>query len=177
MSATIRIVAESPLAPECILEAARDFSERRAEVFPAVSMKHMEVHDHSETSADVTEGTRAGPIINWERCDYDWSTPGSVRAPVEDSNIYKPSGSSWEITAAPTDTGSKVEMIWTREFKRTPRGLFFGALYRTVGKRIFHRYARDVLANIAAMQEGGPTRPARTTPRSAAGTPRAAPGR
>ena len=74
------------------------------------------------TSADVTEGTRAGPIVNWERCQYDWSTPGRVIATVTDSNVYATPASKWEITATPNEAGgSHVEMIWTREFKRGPR--------------------------------------------------------
>ena len=149
---TIRIAAESALPPERILEAARDFSPRRERVFDAVSMERMEVHSLGETSADVTEGTRAGPLgVNWERCDYDWSQPGSVRAPVTDSNVYDPEGSSWEITAASSNGGSHVEMTWTRQFKRNPRGILFGTMYRTVGKPIFGRYARDILANIAGL--------------------------
>jgi hypothetical protein len=115
----------------------------------------MQVHGLNQGSADVTEATRVGPIVNWERCDYDWSTPGSVKAPVKDSNVYAAEGSSWEITAAPSNGGSRVEMTWTREFRRTPRGLLFGTLYRTIGRPIFGRYARDVLAKIAATEEGG----------------------
>jgi hypothetical protein len=53
-----------------VLEAARDFSERRAEVFPAVSIDHMTIHALADTSADVTEGTAAGIGVNWERCRY-----------------------------------------------------------------------------------------------------------
>jgi hypothetical protein len=39
-------------------------------------------------------------------------------------------------------------MKWVREFRHTPRGLLFGAMYRTIGKPIFGRYARDILARI-----------------------------
>ena len=77
---TICIVAESPLPPESILAAARDFSPRREAIFDAVSMERMEVHALGEETADVTEGTRAGVLgVNWERCDYDWSQPGCER--------------------------------------------------------------------------------------------------
>ena len=119
---TVRVSHHSPLSPDRVLAAAADFSERRAEVFPAVSVERMEVHELGDTSADVTEGTRAGPIVNWERCNYDWSQPGSVKADVTDSNIYDPDGSSWELTAIPQDGGSHVEMIWEREFKSTADG-------------------------------------------------------
>jgi hypothetical protein len=146
---TIRVVADSSLPPDRVLAAARDFSARREEVFDAVSMERMEVHALDDESADVTEGTSVGPLgVNWERCDYDWSQPGKVRAPVSDSNVYKPEGSSWEITAAAANGGSRVEMTWVREFRRTPRGLLFGTMYRTIGKPIFGRYAREIVARM-----------------------------
>ena len=149
---TIRVVLHSSLAPERVLQAAYDFSERRAEVWPAVSVPRLTVHDRGDTWADVTEGTRAGPVVNWERCRYDWSQPGFVTATVTDSNVYAFPASSWEITATPGDNGSHVEMIWVREFKPGPRGRLFGTLFRIVGARLFSGYARDVLTNLERIE-------------------------
>jgi hypothetical protein len=147
--ATIRVVSETTVPAERVLRAAYDFSERRAELFPAVELEHFEVHEIDGTSADVTEGTRTGPFgTNWERCRYDSSQPGSVTAPVTDSNVYEPEGSRWEIRATPHGGGSQVEMVWERQFKGNARGVIFGTLFRTVGKPIFHRYARDVIENL-----------------------------
>ena len=147
--ATIRVVADTTVPPERVLKAAYDFSERRAQLFPAVELEHFEVHEIDGTSADVTEGTRTGPFgTNWERCRYDSSQPGSVSAPVTDSNVYEPEGSSWKIRATPNADGSQVEMVWERRFKGNARGIIFGTLFRTVGKPIFHRYARDVIENL-----------------------------
>jgi len=56
---TIHLVAESPLSPARVLAAGHDFSDRRPEIFPAVSTKYLEIHDSEQTSPDVTEGTRA----------------------------------------------------------------------------------------------------------------------
>ena len=98
---TITVIADSPLAPERVLAAGYDFTERRPEIFPAVSTEHLELHKLGQSSADVTEGTPAGIGTNWERCRYEWSTPGSVKATVTDSNVYQP-GSSWELRAVPT---------------------------------------------------------------------------
>jgi hypothetical protein len=146
---TVRVVAATSVQPERVLAAAHDFSERREQVWPAVSAKRLEVHELGDMSADVTEGTRAGPVVNWERCRYDWSQPGVVTAPVIDSNVYDPAGSSWEIRAtAREDGGSEVEMVWIREFKSGPRGAFFGFLFGRIGERIFGKYARDVLKNL-----------------------------
>src|SRR5690242_581376 len=119
---TIRIQIDSKLAPETVLFAARDFSGRRVDVFPAVRSEHFVVHDSGATTADVTEGTPAGIGVNWERCDYDWSQPDRVIATVTDSNVYAYPGSAWELVATAVPEGSRVEMTWTRRFRRTPRG-------------------------------------------------------
>jgi len=145
---TLDFVLESSLSPADVLRAARDFSGARAEVFPAVSVKRMTVHELGETWADVTEGTRAGPIVNWERCRYDWSEAGSVKATVIDSNVYAFPGSSWELTATDAEGGSRVEMIWLREFAKRPRGRIFGFAFSRFGRRIFDKYAREVLSNM-----------------------------
>lgn len=152
---TIRVVADTSVAPDRVLEAARDFSERRAEVFPAVSVNKMTVHELGETSADVTEGTRAGFGDNWERCRYDWSQPGAVTATVTDSNVYAFPGSRWDLKAVATNGGSQVEMAWVREFQRSPRGRIFGTVFGLVGKPIFSKYARDVLKNLENLEKGG----------------------
>ena len=146
--ATIRISATCSVPPEHVLHAAYDFTARRVQVWPAVRAQHFVVHDHGETTADVTEGTPTGIGINWERCRYDWSEPGRVIATVIDSNVYGIPGSSWQISAAAAEPGSQVTMTWIRTFRRNPRGLIFATLFRTVGKPIFGRYARQVLANL-----------------------------
>jgi hypothetical protein len=152
----IKVEADSILPPKGVLQAAFDFSNRRESVFPAVSVKRTTVHDLGQTSADVTEGTRAGPIVNWERCRYDWSVPGRVIATVTDSNVYATPESKWEITATPTDDGgSHVEMTWTREFKHGPRGRFFGTLFRLVGDRIFRGYALTTIKNMEQLERAG----------------------
>lgn len=153
---TIHVVSETSLPPKRALEAAHDFSARREDVFPAVSVEHMTVHELADTSADVTEGTPVGPLgINWERCRYDWSQPDSVTAQVTDSNVYEPEGSSWEIKATEKDGGSRVEMTWVRQFKGNAKGRFFGTLFRVVGKPIFRKYARDTLQNLEQLHAAG----------------------
>jgi hypothetical protein len=145
---TIRVTCETDIAPDRVLYAARDFTERRAEIFPAVSLPKLEIHAEGETSADVTEGTRAGVGDNWERCDYDWSRPGSVTATVTDSNVYAVPGSSWEMKVSPNKGGSRVEMIWIREFKRNARGRVFRVAFRLLGNRIFDKYANEIVENL-----------------------------
>jgi hypothetical protein len=139
------------LAPERVLSAGHDFSARRPEIFPAVTMAHLEIHELGSESADVTEGTPVGIGLNWERCHYDWSTPGLVTARVVDSNVYTPGTSCWLLRVAPDATGSRVEMTWEREFRAGARGRIFGSLFRLLGTRLFSRYARQVLDNLEAM--------------------------
>jgi len=149
---TIHVTTQSRLSPERVLAAGYDFSARRTEIFPAVSTPHFEVHELSQSTADVTEGTPVGIGINWERRRYDWSEPGSVKAVVTDSNVYQPANSSWELRATAAEGGSKVEMIWIREFTHNARGRIFGTLFRLIGKLIFPRQAKRTLRNLDSLE-------------------------
>jgi hypothetical protein len=100
----------------------------------------------------VTEGTRSGPIVNWERCDYDWSQPGLVVADVTDSNIYKPDGSRWEITATASGDGSEVVMTWIREFKRSPKGRLFSFVFNRFGQRLFDKYGNELVESLEKLE-------------------------
>jgi len=150
---TIAVSATTTVPVERVLAVASDFTPRRGHVFPAVSAKHTTVHAIAGTSADVTEGTRVGPLVIWERCDYDWSEPGRVTATVTDSNVYATPGSSWTITAEPAHGATRVEMTWRRGFRRRPLGRFMGFMYRTVGQRSFTKYARDTLHNLETIDD------------------------
>ena len=143
---TVDIALETELLPQAVLDAAHDFAmPRRQKIFDAVQPKYFIVHSLGQDRADVTEGTRAGPIVNWERCDYDWSQPGKVVAVVKDTNIYAIPGSTWELTAERVDGKTRVHLIWTRAFNRRPKGLLFGFAYHRFGRKIFSDYARQIL--------------------------------
>src|SRR5437588_9941643 len=120
MTVTVEVVVESSLHPDRVPAAAHDFSSRRPEVWPNVAPDLYTVHEIGESSADVTEGGRLGPLVAWERCDYDWSDPGRVTATVTDSNVYTTGESLWEVKATPTTKGCLVAMTWVRGFKRNP---------------------------------------------------------
>jgi hypothetical protein len=153
---TIHVTTHSRLSPEQVLAAGYDFSARRTEIFPAVSTPYFEVHELRQSTADVTEGTPAGVGINWERCHYDWSQPGSVKATVTDSNVYRPTNSSWELRATAAESGSKVEMIWIREFTHNTRGRIFGTLFKLIGGPIFTREAKRTLRNLERIEGVAP---------------------
>ena len=109
----VHVIDKTFVRPERVLEAARDFSERRAELWPDVHVPHLQVHETGENFAEVTEGNPWPIGYVWERLRYDWSNVGSVRGTVIDSNIFKP-GSTWEIHAAPAEGGSRVDIIAVR---------------------------------------------------------------
>jgi hypothetical protein len=43
-------------------------------------------------------------------------------------------------------------MVWQRTFRRNPRGLLFGTLFRIAARPIFGHYARQVIANLEALE-------------------------
>ena len=145
---SLATVHELELAADTVLAAACDFSGRRELIFPAVSVRRMTVHALESTTADVTEGSRLGPFVFWERCTYDWSRPGVVTATVTDSNIYAVPESNWTLAATSTQRGCRVEMTWQRRFRRRGLGRFMGFMYRRTGQRSFGKYAGDILANL-----------------------------
>ena len=143
---TIKVGAETQSRPQRVLQAARDFSDRRADVWPNVRARHLEVHERGENFADVTEGTWVVGLF-WERNRYEWSEPGSVKATVIDSNIFQP-GSTWELRANARDGGSEVELVLHRGFRRGPKGRIASAVHHTVGKWVWGRFLRSALAAV-----------------------------
>lgn len=138
---TVHVTDRTFLSPERVLDAARDFSERRADLWPDVHVEHLTVNEEGQTWADVTEGNPWPIGLVWERLRYDWSQPGSVRGTVIDSNLFKP-GSTWEIRARTTDGGSLIEVIGVRHLRGRGRLLapFFplGLATRTVADHLRH---------------------------------------
>ena len=143
---TIKVSAETSLLPQRVLEAARDFSDRRADVWPNVRARHLEVNQRGETFAEVTEGTWVVGLF-WERNRYEWSEPGSVKATVIDSNIFQ-TGSTWELRATGRDGGSDVAMVLHRGFRSGPKGRIASVVHHTVGKWLWGRFLRGALAVI-----------------------------
>ena len=138
---TVHVTDETPLPPERVLEAARDFSERRADLWPDVHVEHLAVHDAGETWAEVTEGNPWPIGLVWERLRYDWSRPGSVKGTVIDSNLFRP-GSTWEFRARPANVGSAVEVIGVRHLHGRGRLLaplfWLGLAKRDVADHLRH---------------------------------------
>src|SRR6516165_8340286 len=68
----VTVSAHTSATPEQVLEAATDFSRRRAQLWPNVRAKRLKVHDSGPQWADVTEATWIVGVF-WERYRYDWS--------------------------------------------------------------------------------------------------------
>jgi hypothetical protein len=153
MMRALTFTLDCAMPPASVLDATCDFTNRRGDVFTAVEAEHFNVHSIGEKCADVTEGTGTGIGHSWERCRYDWSSPGSVTATVIDSNVYA-DGSSWTITAVAKPHGSRVEMTWVRQFQPNMRGRVFSALFRVAGRSLLGKYARQIVDNLEARRLG-----------------------
>jgi len=144
---SVRVVAETSASPEEVLAAARDFSARRAEMWPDVHVEHLEVHEAGDTFADVTEGNPSPIGHMWERLRYDWSQPGSVRGVVVDSNLFRP-GSTWEIHASPSNGGSRVEVRAVRHLKGVKGRLLYPLFPLGLARRIVADHVRHFLGYV-----------------------------
>ena len=148
----IRIVTDSTLPPARVLRAAHDFSPATRRVFPAVRADTSTSTSSARLTADVD---RRHP----RRHRHQLGTMPLRLVPTRPghcdgtgSNVYAHPGSSWQLTATPSKRGSRVEMVWQRTFRRNPRGLFFGTLFRIACRPIFGHYARQVIANLEALE-------------------------
>src|SRR5438876_7398763 len=110
-SLRFEVSAETSASPEQVIEiAGKDFSARRAEIWPNVRTTHFVVHDQGTDHAEVTEGGTGPARFIWERCRYEWSRPDAVTSTVIDSNAVLP-GTTFELRAVPREGGgSTVEM-------------------------------------------------------------------
>jgi hypothetical protein len=142
------VVEESTAPPERVLEAARDFSPRRADMWPDVHVERLEVHEAGDRWAEVTEGNPWPIGYVWERLRYDWSEPGLVKGTVVDSNLFKP-GSSWQIRATPAEGGgSRVELTGVRHLKGWRGMLLFPVFPLGLARRTVSDHLRHFLAKV-----------------------------
>jgi hypothetical protein len=150
---TVHVVDQTSVAAQRVLEAARDFSEQRAEMWPDVHVEHLQVHEMGETFAEVTEGNPWPIGYAWERLRYDWSEPGVVKETVTDSNIFEP-GSTWKIRATPTDSGSRVDVIGVRHLRGLKGRLLAPAFPLGLAKRTVAAHLRHFLAKVEESDGG-----------------------
>ncbi len=138
----------SASAAEVLALAGTDFSANRAQIWPNVTTRKLEIHERGETYVDVTEGGTFIARYFWERSRYDWSQPGAVKSTVIDSNGLA-AGSTFELRVAPGQGGGcEVEMTLRRDFKRSAAGRIASALNHLGGERLFGSMLRRTLTAV-----------------------------
>ena len=142
---TIHLHQTTGLTPEQYIAGLTDFGPGRARIFPNSADEYLQVHQLSNTEADVTEGS--GGV--WERLHYDWSNPNQVVLTTTDSNIWGgASGHSYTFTRHLDDsTDIDVEVI--REGKNL-KGRLLGFVLRTIGRSVLEKAFQNSVRAIEA---------------------------
>jgi hypothetical protein len=109
--ARIELDIDTDVAPEPILAALTDFSERRPDIWPGLNRAEYRVIAVGDTWADVREGN-GGPV--WAQEHYDWSKPGQVTWTMQDSGFAKPGSFVTAIVSPGSGGGSHIHIIWDR---------------------------------------------------------------
>jgi hypothetical protein len=141
--AKINFSIDSDLPAETVLAVAGDFSERRPHYWTSIDPKVYQVHSRTATSADVTEGSAIMGGI-WAREAYDTSEPNTVRAGIQDSNVFRPGG-VWELRATPRPGGGcHIDVLIHRQ-ARGFKGHIFGAMMTVMGGKHLPQFLRETL--------------------------------
>ena len=132
----LELETQTSLSPEQVVAALTDFSERRPYMWTGISPHHYKVFSVGETSADVREGTKQGPIDVWAREQYDWSKPNTVVWTVKESNFCTP-GSYVKAEIYPREGGgSTIKSTWDRTATSASGRFIFAAMKLSRGKVI-----------------------------------------
>jgi polyketide cyclase/dehydrase/lipid transport protein len=132
--ATIQFEIASPVDPDAVIQALTDFSERRTRLWPAIDPKVYRVHNVSESSALVTEGSDVMGGI-WATELYEWDASGTVRATIQESNFWHPGG-TWELTAVGRAGGGSTLNVKRDRKAKNVRARLLELMLRLVGARI-----------------------------------------
>ena len=144
----VEMDVETTLSPERVRAALLDFSPQRPAIWPGITPSLYEVYEVGEATADIKEGTRTV----WAKEHYDWSTPGTVRWTVRESNFCTP-GSGVSVDVSPgTGGGSRVHLVWERH-PSNAKGRMMIAFMKVLGPKIIRSYCTkslDAYASTAA---------------------------
>ena len=140
---TIRFQLVTDLAPDAVLNALTDFSDRRPDLYRNIDRSHFRVHDRGPGWADVTEGN----VLAWERSRYEWdAASGSVTVKTSESDSWSP-GSRWEYRMRPTPAGGTQVDVTVVRNARTLRGKLIALGLPLVGVRVLRADLENVLAH------------------------------
>lgn len=131
--ANVEFIHDTDVPAAAVLAAATDFSDRRLMLWPTIDPAVFRVHEAGHTWAEATEGSAFFGLI-WAHERYEWSTPGSVRATVVDSNVFRPGG-TWELEATELDGRTRLR-VQSRRRARGARGRMLGAILTLAGRSI-----------------------------------------
>jgi len=135
-------------SPERTIAALTDFTDRRTRIWPGLAPEFYEVYSVGETSAEVREGSTK-PSRVWAKEHYDWSTPGTVRWTVRESNFCTPgSGVSVDVSAG-EGGGSRVHLVWERH-PSNAKGRMMIVVMKLFGPKILRSYCTKSLDAYAA---------------------------
>lgn len=141
----IRFTRHTTVAPERVLAAATDFSDRRPELWPNLDASRYRLISQTGSSAEAIEGSAILGGI-WARERYDWSRRGVVRAEVAESDVFA-AGSSWELHVDPDEGGSTVEWVSVRH-PRGLRGRLLVTLLAVAGTRMLGAALEETLRRL-----------------------------
>jgi hypothetical protein len=138
---------ETKVPPEQVLEAARDFTPRRLELWSGIDPSRYELHDSGEGWAEVTEGSAVFGGI-WARERYTWSG-NTVAATVQESNVFRPGG-TWQLTVEPNGDGGSLIRVSVHRQAGSLRGRLLGAVVQVMGTRVLPASFAKTLARLEA---------------------------
>jgi hypothetical protein len=142
---TTRVHAHTTLHRDDVVAVLTDFGPDRPDTWPGNDAGVYEVHGSGPGWAEVTEGSkRPGGV--WQRCRYDWSTPGVVRLDVVDSNAFG-AGSSWRYDIADEADGADVTLTVSRH-PSTVRGRVLDPFLAVGGRWVFGADLRRTLRRL-----------------------------
>ncbi|MBC2642637.1 MULTISPECIES: hypothetical protein [unclassified Rhodococcus (in: high G+C Gram-positive bacteria)] len=127
--------------PVKVIGAMVDFSDRRPEVWPALTARLYQLHELGDRTADVTEGSALLGASVWERVTYEW-TDSAVRSVITDGTIFEPGG-TFEFRVEPRGGGSRISVDYHRRSK-TLLGRCIGAMLQLTGGAPIRRSFRQV---------------------------------
>ncbi len=137
--APIEYTIESEVAPDRVMAAATDFTDRRPDLWPNISRRFWKVHGIGDGWCECTEGSdNLGGV--WVRARYEW-TDNRVAATVQDSNIFD--SGTWELTVEPAGDGSRIHA--KNEFRTKGKGVVIAPVLAFGGKRFFSGRLRQTL--------------------------------
>lgn len=132
-------------APEQVLEAMTDFTDRRLDIWRTLDSKVYEVIDSGEAAGEpwavAREGSPRSPY--WVVVRYDWSDPRLVRWTELETNHGDP-GSGFIRIDPRAEGGSRLHVEWTTHPIRLRDKVLIGLLHHTMGPVIARMWRSDL---------------------------------